>query len=80
MKLLFQQSYSLDLGALYKATISTKLFLGFGITLNSACTISKLGESREEIHLEGKELCNSWKLIKVVAIYKTNKVELELDP
>ena len=28
----------------------------------------------KEIHLQGKKLCNSWKLRKVVAIYKKNKL------
>ena len=56
------------------ATLSIDLFLVLGMTPNCANTISKHRQGREEF--PGKELCNSPKLRKVVAIYKTNKLVL----
>ena len=56
------------------ATLSIDLFLVLGMTPNCANTISKHRQGREEF--PGKELCNSPKLRKLVAIYKTNKLVL----
>ena len=46
------------------------------MTPNCANTISNMRKVRQEIPLQGEELCNSGKLRKVVAIYKTNTLAL----
>ena len=56
------------------ATISTNLFLALEMTPNRANTISKHGQMLWRSLSE--DLCNSRKLKKVVAIYKTNKLVL----
>ena len=56
------------------ATISTDILLVLGMTPNCANTISEHGQGHEEFL--GKELSNSPKLRKVVAIYKTSRLVL----
>ena len=56
------------------ATISSKSFIAPGMTPNLANTISKHGQMLWRSLSE--DLCNSRKLKKVVAIYKTNKLVL----
>ena len=55
-------------------TISTNLFLVLWMTPNCANTISNMDKGCQETPLKGKELRNTRKLRKVVAIYKTNKL------
>ena len=62
--------------ALATATISTNLFFAIGITPNCANAISNMDKGCQEIPLKGKKLCDSRKLRKEVAIYKTNKLVL----
>ena len=58
------------------AIISINLFLVLGMARNCANMISNMDKGCQEIPLEGKELRNSRKLRKLVAIYKIKKLVL----